>query len=302
MGGGAISVYVQGRYAYLIDYGTSLMKVVDVSNPASPTLVGSAGTGSTPESIYVQGQYAYAVNYSSGTLQIFNVATPATPSSLGTVTVSGPMSVFVAGRYAYVASYATSALQTFDISGAYVQQLEAGGVEAGTVVARNNLSALDGDFRGGLSVGQSLDVNGNAAVVGTLTVNTLASASATSVCINGTTLSSCSSSRRYKENIQDLSLGLDDVMKMRAVTFKWKGRDEEDLGFVAEEMHEISPLLNNYKNGQIEGVKYGQVSAVLVNAVKELKVQLDQEKRENALLRAYLCSKDPGAEICASAP
>ena len=42
-----------------------------------------------------------------------------------------------------------------------------------------------------------------------------------------------------------------------------------DVGFSAEEVEKIEPLLVTYNNGQIEGVKYGQITTVLVNAVKQ---------------------------------
>jgi hypothetical protein len=50
-----------------------------------------------------------------------------------------------------------------------------------------------------------------------------------------------------------------DVLKMRPVTFKWKGRDENDLGLIAEEVEKINPLFVTYERGQIEGVKYMQL-------------------------------------------
>lgn len=64
-------------------------------------------------------------------------------------------------------------------------------------------------------------------------------------------------------------------MLMRPVTFKWKGRDENDLGLIAEEVEKINPLFVTYERGQIEGVKYPQLTAVLVSAVKELKADND---------------------------
>src|SRR5436190_299876 len=79
------------------------------------------------------------------------------------------------------------------------------------------------------SPAEALEVNGQ------IKVNTLASASGTALCINANVLSSCSSSRRYKEEIRDAGFGLKEIEAMRPVTFKWKGRDEQDFGFVAEE-------------------------------------------------------------------
>jgi hypothetical protein len=119
---------------------------------------------------------------------------------------------------------------------------------------------------------QALDVNGK------LHVATLATASATSICRNSNVLASCSSSIRYKENVKDSGLGLNELMRMRPVTFKWKGRDENDLGFIAEEMEKINPLFVTYENGQIEGVKYAQLTSVIVGGMKEQQGQIESLK------------------------
>jgi len=102
-------------------------------------------------------------------------------------------------------------------------------------------------------------------------VDSWASASSTSVCQNGNILSTCSSSRRYKEDIANANFGLKEALALNPVTFKWKGRDEKDFGFIAEDVAKINPLfVTTTKDGKIEGVKYPQLSAVLVGAVKEL--------------------------------
>lgn len=129
---------------------------------------------------------------------------------------------------------------------------------------------------------QALEVNGQ------VKVDTFASASATTVCQNANVLSTCSSSIRYKENVKDAPFGLNEVMKMRPVTFKWKGRDEHDLGFIAEEMEKIDPLFVTYKDNKVEGVKYPQLTAVLANAVKELKAANDNQAREIVSLKDQL--------------
>lgn len=157
---------------------------------------------------------------------------------------------------------------------------------------------------------QALEVNGQ------IQVDSLASASATSLCINGNVISSCSSSRRYKENVKDLDMGLDELMKMRPVSFKWKGRDENDFGFIAEEMHDINPVLNTYKDGQIEGVKYPQLAAVIVNAVKaqqhsiegdhkalvDLRTVTDRNKADISGLRKQVATLSSGRFVKALSP
>ncbi len=127
---------------------------------------------------------------------------------------------------------------------------------------------------GTASPAQALEVNGK------IQVDTLASASATTLCINSSVISSCSSSIRYKENVKDLDMGMDELMKMRPVAFKWKGRDENDFGFIAEEMHKINPLFNTYnKDNQIEGVKYTQLTAVIVKAIQKQQHQIEDDHK-----------------------
>ena len=123
---------------------------------------------------------------------------------------------------------------------------------------------------------------------GKIKVDTFAAASATTVCQNANVLSTCSSNIRYKEKVKDAPFGLKDVMLMRPVTFKWKGRDEKDLGFIAEEMETVNPLFVNYERGQIEGVKYPQLTAVLANAIKEQQAEIESLKAANDKLEARL--------------
>jgi len=129
---------------------------------------------------------------------------------------------------------------------------------------------------------QALEVNGK------VQVDSFAAGTMTNVCLNANVLATCSSSIRYKENIKDASFGLADVEKMRPVTFKWKGRDENDLGLVAEEVAKINPLFATYRDGRVEGVKYAQLTAVLVNAIKELKSANDTQAAQIAQLQSQV--------------
>ena len=93
------------------------------------------------------------------------------------------------------------------------------------------------------------------------------------------------SSLRFKEGVQDLQLGLDTVQALRPVTFDWREEyradQERQLGFVAEEVQQVSELLVTYRDNEIHGVKYAEMTALLVSAVQEL------TERIEALERAY---------------
>jgi hypothetical protein len=123
----------------------------------------------------------------------------------------------------------------------------------------------------------------------------------TPVCKNGNTLSDCGvSSLRYKEQVTDLEAGLNTVQMLRPVTFKWKNREERDVGLIAEEVAEIAPLLVTHNaDGVVEGVKYLQMTPLLVKAIKDLKAEnealknrlSDQEQRLLLLEGRVLVSK-----------
>jgi len=110
-------VAVSGRYAYVANYQSNILQVIDVSNPTGPSVVGSVGTGSAPFGVAVSGRYAYVVNWTSNSLQVIDVSNPAGPSVIGSVTTGGsPWSVAVSGRYAYVANSGSNTVQVIDVS------------------------------------------------------------------------------------------------------------------------------------------------------------------------------------------
>jgi hypothetical protein len=110
-------------------------------------------------------------------------------------------------------------------------------------------------------------------------------------------LGSCSSSIRYKENVVNIANGLSDVMKMRPITYTWKTNGNADLGFVAEEINQINPLYTfNNSEGQVEGVKYGNLTAILAKAIQEQQGQIDGLKLafENATSTLDLAHHNSG--------
>jgi len=134
-----------------------------------------------------------------------------------------------------------------------------------------------------------LHVAGGLRVDGAIRVDTLAGASGQALCYNIITreIATCSSSLRYKNNVEALSLGLETIAQLHPVTFVWKGTSEPDLGFVAEEVEHVTPLLTTRNAaGEIEGVKYDRISAVLVNAVQEQQTQIAALEAQLAALRS----------------
>ena len=102
-----IDIAVSGNYVYLIRTGASPNFIVfNVSNPASPTQVGSLTLAGNPTSIMISGNYAYVSSTNNTTeLQVVNIATPSSPSLAGNYNATGNadgMYVYVVGNTAYL--------------------------------------------------------------------------------------------------------------------------------------------------------------------------------------------------------
>jgi prepilin-type N-terminal cleavage/methylation domain-containing protein len=114
----ATKVAVSGNYAYVVRAdGTPDFLVVNISNPAAPTLAGSLSLTGIPTNIAVSGNYAYVTNSdNSSELQTINVTNPAAPTLSNTYNASGTadsLGVYVSGTYAYVVRGANAGVAEF---------------------------------------------------------------------------------------------------------------------------------------------------------------------------------------------
>ncbi|MDD5504080.1 MAG: tail fiber domain-containing protein [Candidatus Omnitrophica bacterium] len=91
----------------------------------------------------------------------------------------------------------------------------------------------------------------------------------------------------FKENITDLDYGLNEIMLIQPKKFTIKKDGSRQIGFIAQEMEQVVPEIVSGKDGE-KGISYGNLNAVLVNAVKELQAQIDILKNEVTELRQKL--------------
>jgi hypothetical protein len=106
---------------------------------------------------------------------------------------------------------------------------------------------------------------------------------------------------RLKNNIEDYAKGLPELMQVKVKTWEYNGKGGttegmKGLGVIADEIKEVLPdTVNDYKaklnEGDLEDTSIKKFDAteitwLLVNAVKELKAQLDTVKAELATLKA----------------
>jgi hypothetical protein len=303
-GGIAISVAVAGRYAYMGSIpspqgfgGAESLSIIDVSNPSVPGLVGSVGTGSDPISVAVAGRYAYVVNNGSSTLQVFDVSKPSAPVSVASVgTGSDPFCVAVSGRYAYVVNWGPGTLQIFDLGGAYIQQLEAGAMETGTLQTRDTVTVGNNlNVRGGLSASGSALINGGLGVNGSVGIGI--STPAYTLQVNGTVAGVGNyvnaSDARYKTNIARLTHALDKIMALRGVEYDWRSNafpqmkfeNGTQFGFVAQEIKEVLPEVVSQDAQGYYSIAYSKVIPVLVEAIKDQQKEMNEKNADIEALK-----------------
>ena len=99
---------------------------------------------------------------------------------------------------------------------------------------------------------------------------------------------------KLKENIEDATPKLDDVMKLQVRNFNWKKSGEKNIGFIAQEIEKIFPSLvvdsvetaPNDKGVEeptgetTKSLKYSVLVPILVKAVQELKAEIDELKNK----------------------
>lgn len=83
---------------------------------------------------------------------------------------------------------------------------------------------------------------------------------------------SSTSSIRFKTNVTPLENALTIINKLEGVRFDWKDTGKSDIGLIAEDVEEVLPefVLKDEKTGKPQGVDYGKITSVLIEAVKEL--------------------------------
>ena len=141
--------------------------------------------------------------------------------------------------------------------------------------------------RTALSAGTGISYNNSTGVI-TCTVDTPAEVGLGNLSNNGNNLAgnftatgnvTAFSDERLKENVQTIEGALDKVAQMRGVTYNYKSElndGQRGTGVIAQEMQQVMP--EAVEEGEYLSVAYGNLVGVLIEAVKELKAELDQCK------------------------
>ena len=79
-----------------------------------------------------------------------------------------------------------------------------------------------------------------------------------------------SSARELKENIKPIMGALGKVLKLEGVSYNKKSNGQKELGLIADDVLDVIPEVVSSKDGKAEALHYSRLTAVLVEAVKEL--------------------------------
>ncbi|MEN0060394.1 MAG: tail fiber domain-containing protein, partial [Bdellovibrio sp.] len=118
------------------------------------------------------------------------------------------------------------------------------------------------------------------------------------------------SDRRLKKDINSLATQemLEKVLALRGVSYHWRSPVREQnlqVGFIAQEMEQIFPDLVSTDSQGMKSVNYTHLIAPVTSAVQALNAKIEQQesaleylRKENQLLKAYICERDPKAAFC----
>jgi hypothetical protein len=115
-------------------------------------------------------------------------------------------------------------------------------------------------------------------------------------------LGTTSSSRRYKEDIQDMGNTSSGLLRLRPVTFRYKkpfadGSQPVQYGLIAEEVAEVYPdLVARSADGQIETVKYQVLDSMLLNELQKQNTTIAAQKEQIRSLEERLARVEAALE------
>lgn len=146
----------------------------------------------------------------------------------------------------------------------------AGGGEKLTVTSTGNVGI------GTTTPWRTLSVNGTAAFSGLTNDGTGYYACISTSGELATSTTACgASSERFKEKIEPLHYGLDEILSLSPVSFSWKegfiANGARNIGFIAEQVEGIIPEIIGYDSeGRVMNLDYPKLTAVLVSGMQEL--------------------------------
>lgn len=154
----------------------------------------------------------------------------------------------------------------------------------GTIYSVNDISGIPSfevldtglvklaQYSGNVVIGSATDNGSKLQVTGSIT----ASGTITGANFAGGTYAT--SDRRAKDNIRSLEYGLKDVLQLMPKKFEMKKDGSTSIGLIAQDVEKLIPEVVAQISDEYLGINYSLLVSVLINAVKELKEEIDELK------------------------
>ena len=115
---------------------------------------------------------------------------------------------------------------------------------------------------------------------------------------------SCSSDLCFKHNIRPVGHALKKITSLTGVTYDWKKDKFKDrnfsadrqIGLIAQDVEKVLPELVNTDEEGYKSIQYNKLTAVLVEAMKEMNEKTVALEKENASLKKRLASLEKKSE------
>lgn len=90
-----------------------------------------------------------------------------------------------------------------------------------------------------------------------------------------------SSDINLKKDIVQIGNPLDKINQLKGVSFTWKNDNKKSIGLIAQDVEKVFPeLVLTDENTGLKSLQYGNLVAVLIEAVKEQQKQINELKKE----------------------
>ncbi len=105
-------------------------------------------------------------------------------------------------------------------------------------------------------------------------------------------LTNSSSDERLKENVINLSYGLDTICNLTPISFNWIDKEklgsQKEIGLIAQEVQQYVPEVIGVSSDETLTLDYAKLTPVLIKAVQELKSENDFLKSQIETIKRYV--------------
>ncbi len=167
-------IVVSGPFAYVSSTTEDALTVLDVSDPTAPMQVGTLIDDGTrlldsPRGITLVGNLVFVASDGDNGISVIDVSDPTAPVEVASIAddatteLAGAYDVVVAGNFAYAVGNTDSGFEVLNLTGITVPTVNTQSFKTGTMEVKQSASVEKN-----LLIGNSLRVDGNASVLGTL--------------------------------------------------------------------------------------------------------------------------------------